>query len=68
MEKLSNSICNSIWWGSSYDWTCLDVEGNSRGILLIWDDKLFGRTSAWWAKGVLVVNEFKRNNISYKYE
>lgn len=63
-ENMSNRICKSIWWDHAYDWASLDAEGNSGGVLSIWNDRVFGKVSAWWAKGVLVVNGFLREEGS----
>lgn len=40
----------------------MDAEGKARGILSIWNDRVFCKVSVWFAKGVLVVNGHLRED------
>ncbi|KAL8497657.1 hypothetical protein ACS0TY_021116 [Phlomoides rotata] len=62
MESMKDSTCKSLWWDHCYDWACMDAEGRSGGILSIWNDGVFCKTSSWFTKGILVVNGFLRDN------
>lgn len=61
LGSMENRICNSIWGDRNYDWVCKEANGNSGGILSIWNDRVFCKVSAWFADGVLVVNGFLRD-------
>lgn len=58
MEAVGNKICKSLWRDHHFDWAVLNADGNSTGILSIWNDKVFCKMSSWFVKGALVVNGF----------
>lgn len=59
MSNLGERTCKSVWGDG---WACPDADGNSGGILSIWNDKVFGVVSTWYARGVLVVNGILRED------
>lgn len=64
MEKLGSKIYKSLWWEQNFDWECVEAEGRSGGILSIWNDKIFCKTSSWQTRGVLAVNGFLKEDGS----
>lgn len=59
---MGSRICNSIWGNLNFDWASMEAVGKSGGILSIWNDQVFCKTSAWFSKGVLVVNGYLRED------
>ncbi|KAL8465251.1 hypothetical protein ACS0TY_034671 [Phlomoides rotata] len=50
VEKMKKAICKSVWGDSKFDWACKDSEGRAGGILTIWNDEVFCKTSSWHSK------------------
>lgn len=44
------------------DWVYKGSEGRSGGMLTIWDNDVFCKSSSWFMRGALVVNGFFRRD------
>lgn len=64
LENLRERTARSIWGFGNSDWTCMDAQGKSGGILSIWNVETFCKTSARFANGVLVVNGYLKEDGS----
>lgn len=62
MEQISKFICLSVWGGHGFDWEFSPSEGNSGGIVIIWNEAVFCKSSSWFMRGMLVVNGFWRED------
>lgn len=62
MSNMRDKICKSLWGDKNCEWACMDAEGNSGGILSIWNNEVFSMVSSWFVKGVLVVNGFLKED------
>ncbi|KAL8479964.1 hypothetical protein ACS0TY_026780 [Phlomoides rotata] len=60
--EMKKSICKSFWGVSKFDWACKELEGRAGGILTIWNDEVFCKTSSWFTKGMLIANGFWRGD------
>lgn len=58
LEEVTNRTVRAIWGNSKYDWEFAKSEGNSGGIITIWNPSLFQKMSSWSIKEMLVVNGF----------
>ncbi|KAL8503591.1 hypothetical protein ACS0TY_022358 [Phlomoides rotata] len=56
MEKIEDRIGGEIWGDKDYEWVYRKSEGRSGGLILIWNTKVFSKTSSWHLKGMLVAN------------
>lgn len=62
MENMKDRIYKSIWRYRVCDWAFKGAEGRSGGILTIWNENVFCKTSAWHTREVLVVNGFLKSD------
>lgn len=62
LENMETKICRSLWGERKIDWACRDSEERSGGILTVWDDDVFCKTSCWHIRGALIVNCFLRKD------
>ncbi|KAL8499899.1 hypothetical protein ACS0TY_019784 [Phlomoides rotata] len=58
MEEVSKNRCAGLWGDSNFDWAFSESEGRAGGILSIWKNDVFHKSSSWNVRGVLVVNGF----------
>ncbi|KAL8529106.1 hypothetical protein ACS0TY_006537 [Phlomoides rotata] len=56
MKLINYRTCRSIWGAGDFDWAYRPSEGNSRGILTIWDATKFKKISEWSSREILVFN------------
>ncbi|KAL8531531.1 hypothetical protein ACS0TY_008214 [Phlomoides rotata] len=56
MEIMDKRVCKTIWRNRSFDWSFMEAEGNSGGILTIWNTEVFLKVSEWYCRGMIVVN------------
>ncbi|KAL8510874.1 hypothetical protein ACS0TY_017623 [Phlomoides rotata] len=56
MQQLENRDRCELWPGNEFDWAVREVEGQSGGLISIWNRKLFVKTSLWHNNGLIVVN------------
>lgn len=61
---MDNRIGKSLWGNKFCDCASLEAVGKSGGILSIWNEQVFCKTSAWSDKGVLVVNGYLKEDGS----
>ncbi|KAL8557848.1 hypothetical protein ACS0TY_005085 [Phlomoides rotata] len=47
-----------LWGNPNLDWASRESEGRSGGILTIWNNEVFHKSSSWSTRGVLVINGF----------
>ncbi|KAL8529977.1 hypothetical protein ACS0TY_007156 [Phlomoides rotata] len=53
---MEEKVCKAIWGHRPFDWSYKAAEGNSGGILTMWNPEVFKKTSEWDCRGMLVVN------------
>lgn len=58
LELVNRRIINSIWWKTPFDWEFAKSEGNSGGLIYVWNTTIFQKVSSWHTKELLVVNGF----------
>lgn len=58
LEQVNNRVARSIWGSQNFDWEFSPSEGNSGGIITIWNSSVFQKTSSWCIKEMLVINGF----------
>ncbi|KAL8506366.1 hypothetical protein ACS0TY_017299 [Phlomoides rotata] len=58
MEEVSKNRCAGLWGDSNFYWAYSESEGRAGGILSIWKNDVFHKSSSWNVRGVLVVNGF----------
>ena len=51
MEVINRSVVQSLWGSQFVDGDCLDVEGDSNGVLLLWDKRVVQKIDV--AKGLV---------------
>lgn len=56
LENVNSRIIRSIWGNNKCDWEADLADGNSGGVISIWDKEKFQKVSAWSMKGVVAVN------------
>ncbi|KAL8549861.1 hypothetical protein ACS0TY_008632 [Phlomoides rotata] len=56
LEAVDRRLCKLIWGNRACDWACFGSEGNSGGILTLWNPDVFQKSSEWNRRGMVVVN------------
>ncbi|KAL8544723.1 hypothetical protein ACS0TY_005092 [Phlomoides rotata] len=57
-EEVTKNRCMGLWGNPNLDWASRESEGRSGGILTIWNNEVFHKSSSWSTRGVLVINGF----------
>lgn len=55
MKTVKKSLCKSVWYDKNFDWSFKASDGNSRGVLKIWNDAIFCKLSGWYQDDLLAV-------------
>ncbi|KAL8514363.1 hypothetical protein ACS0TY_013468 [Phlomoides rotata] len=50
VDKMKESIFKLVWGVSKFDWACKDSKGRAGGILTIWNDEVFCKTSSFYQR------------------
>ncbi|KAL8469021.1 hypothetical protein ACS0TY_032008 [Phlomoides rotata] len=50
LETMEDGICKAVWGRQNFDWAYKEAEGRSGGILSIWNDDIFCKSSSWHIK------------------
>lgn len=58
LEVVHQRTINSIWGRSGCDWDFIKSEGNSGGLISIWDTAVFTKISSWGCREFLVIQGF----------
>ncbi|KAL8478158.1 hypothetical protein ACS0TY_030156 [Phlomoides rotata] len=56
VEAVDSRTCKAIWGDRPCEWAYLGAEGNSGGIITIWNPTASQKVSEWSRRGMLVVN------------
>ncbi|KAL8464472.1 hypothetical protein ACS0TY_034119 [Phlomoides rotata] len=56
MERVDNKLCKRLWGKGNMGWVSKSSEGNSGGLLTLWNAYKFRVVSSWDGVGILVVN------------
>ena len=46
LSSLNSSIVRSLWGSSFLDWVALDAVNTARGVLLVWDKRVYERINS----------------------
>ncbi|KAL8466822.1 hypothetical protein ACS0TY_035764 [Phlomoides rotata] len=82
LGKIEDIMVRRLWGKGNMDWTFKAAEGNSGGILTIWNKDKFQKRSAWDTRGLLaikgiwsedgtsctLINVYAPNILKYKWE
>lgn len=58
LEIVNQRTIKAIWGRSVCDWDFAKSEGNSGGLITVWNPTVFTKMSAWSCKEFLVINGF----------
>lgn len=47
LRPLNSTTVYELWGSSSMDWVCLDADGSSRGILVVWNSIFIMKKGVW---------------------
>ncbi|KAL8552344.1 hypothetical protein ACS0TY_001153 [Phlomoides rotata] len=56
LEKIEDRMVRRLWGKGNIDWAFKAAEGNSGGILTIWNADKFQKSSVWDTRGLLAIN------------
>ncbi|KAL8477710.1 hypothetical protein ACS0TY_029852 [Phlomoides rotata] len=56
LEKIDERLVRCLWGKGKVDWAYKPAEGNSGGILTLWNPDKFQKSSVWDTRGMLAVN------------
>ncbi|KAL8481255.1 hypothetical protein ACS0TY_027688 [Phlomoides rotata] len=56
MENMDERLVRRLWGKGKVDWTFKAAEGNSGGILTLWNSEKFHKSSVWETRGMLAIN------------
>ncbi|KAL8554377.1 hypothetical protein ACS0TY_002528 [Phlomoides rotata] len=58
MEVMEEKVCKTIWGHRQFEWSYKGGEGNSGGILTMWNPEVFQKISEWHCRGMLVIRSW----------
>ncbi|KAL8461410.1 hypothetical protein ACS0TY_032759 [Phlomoides rotata] len=56
MEVMEEKVYKTMWGHRQFEWSYKGAEGNSGGILTMWNPEVFQKISEWHCRGMLVVS------------